>query len=1656
MPATIAAATTTSNTSALFPVLEQHTPPSSTQDRVAHDLKETELSYQEDSARVSLSSLTASDTTPVALPPPLLSSESTPARPTAPPLAPQDSSGSVLEGGTSARPPEKARRTRPPPLPISQPAISDLSQPHSSAVKVGKPLLPFANLSRFRVPLRSYPASNLAAPSPLLFSTVPGFRSIPAPPTLQTIPPIATSVAAPVFSPASSKTTTLRLPLLQLHTIREVSPQIARIETTLPQLPSSHRIASAASVAPASPMEIDLTGSTPSTLSSAPAQYQWPRSHTLPATHTYSPTSPAEAAKQGWIAPIATTSQPSWPAIVPPATACADKHPVRLEPELIEVTASHTHLARGGKRKGKDSPPAERTRAQKKKKTQKARDDDDAKEVDGEGEEDAEMEEVEEPAKGSSSREKKRKSASKSKKANSKSRQKSSDEEEEDADESDSSHAKKSRRTSASGKGKKKKSRDSESEEQDEEEEEEEKYDIYHKRPKKVDLGSWAEKNAAKIVRMVPAYPTLTPGHQYAIVKLLQAQENVKKDSEIERQMKASLDEVNRAHPMPERDTDEQEEALLEFQKTFGIAGHSIEGAISSPNKFSAAVDSFIGQFNAKTSTKPKEFTQDVLKRLAKESMKASKEYKALKHKSGKRKLTKNEEAICAAILAKHEDVQGRSRTKYAQMLKEKIRKTGFSTPDVLGYMMNLPMTEEGRALLQTSDGEGEGLDSQDSERSVEDDEPTAEDEEFVASEESDVMASGSPDSPPKRANEEHTLEQLRKAEREEKAKRAAREARSKAESEEAVAAAASKTKNVSKEKSKNASLSRFTTTSRYPHYLRRSFALSDDVLDYLPSYEHGLIEFEDLFSGEEEEIEYRPDWEHYSRYGERDDDDDRDRDGGNSMKMPWYRRDCGITPHQFVQQFGDWLLLNPSHKKRSETWGHLFIFHVDDPIAKSDLKKHLTEQAKIEGNTDTDILDSVQLKFIEYFQPTEAQRRQNRLMFQGIKRGVNEPLPLFFARFEDAAQRAYPGESLHSRENFDTILRALGSEFIRAASQWTWVSPSRAKDAEYNPHLIASWPALKSQLQNVESTMRPADKEELHAELLSEHIAKTQIRRDRHGIDLTDIPTTGNKVFAKSARERAGLNVEFVDPFTTPQPAPEALQKYHHFRRQQQSLSALAHNPRLQDEPAAAAAGPSRYSNERRRGSAFRTQSGKEFYTGSRDQGRDRYRRDRPYDRNQPRREEGLKSKHYDPSEDPRRTKEVRFTTTTDTHHARASQQDGKGDLLCQECCLTTHNWDRCPRNPNNPEANSYAQRYLGKGPNPKATPEARSAVIAKYGRIGAQVKGNTSPRGRDAVSRRLSVGAGGQITYVTDLLINGIPLIGAVIDSGSENTLMSADYYHRHVQRFGPLGPKPDWQIRGLNLQKIPCLGVLAITMTVRDPETQAMYSRVQSVQVIPHLSNDLILGSDMLHSFFTDMQLSTGQCRVRADLEPTDKRDKGDTSTVITNRTTIIMPRQAAKVMVHLARDFWVSPSRLVIVRPIPVYNEHGHCKTLTFVPHLNNGASMGRRGYELTLINGSSEIVELSAGTAVGRAYLLPEDTRVRPTRRFTDVRICRYTTTDRNDPEVDVVLADSEGEDDEYESMFSGDAESLYGSPTYDDLPLPAEASEVTAMEVDEQ
>src|SRR5690606_11639682 len=89
------------------------------------------------------------------------------------------------------------------------------------------------------------------------------------------------------------------------------------------------------------------------------------------------------------------------------------------------------------------------------------------------------------------------------------------------------------------------------------------------------------------------------------------------------------------------------------------------------------------------------------------------------------------------------------------------------------------------------------------------------------------------------------------------------------------------------------------------------------------------------------------------------------------------------------------------------------------------------------------------------------------------------------------------------------------------------------------------------------------------------------------------------------------------------------------------------------------------------------------------------------------------------------------------DEQSARAvKQEDADPDVVCRDCCVRGHSWERCSRNPARkyPPTTDKARSHWDTGPAPWAQPEDIEHVRQTYGFIGAPGTGNDT---RAAVAR-------------------------------------------------------------------------------------------------------------------------------------------------------------------------------------------------------------------------------------------------------------------------------------------------------------------------------
>ena len=289
----------------------------------------------------------------------------------------------------------------------------------------------------------------------------------------------------------------------------------------------------------------------------------------------------------------------------------------------------------------------------------------------------------------------------------------------------------------------------------------------------------------------------------------------------------------------------------------------------------------------------------------------------------------------------------------------------------------------------------------------------------------------------------------------------------------------------------------------------------------------------------------------------------------------------------------------------------------------------------------------------------------------------------------------------------------------------------------------------------------------------------------------------------------------------------------------------------------------------------------------------------------------------------------------------------------------------------------------------NPKSSDEMRKEVLKRYGKIGVPVGTEPVPIKKEfqQTARLIRTNQHGQRDIVVEGTVGTIHQVTIFVDTGSQVSIISEQWYNSHKKVLGPIGPMPSYNLLVADGAKAQVKGTVQLEVTFADPDRDAHYTRRVEFVVMSGLSEPVLAGMNLLKLFFKVIDLDSGMVKYRNELQPDHDEHLYNTISEgeIRVGTGIRVPaRSARRIKVSYPSNFirLMSKHDLPILRePVSTYDHRGTLLDIDFPncvdQQTEGGTAPGSNLHSMLIINKSDYCIDLRSGQVIGKAILLPE-------------------------------------------------------------------------------
>ena len=306
--------------------------------------------------------------------------------------------------------------------------------------------------------------------------------------------------------------------------------------------------------------------------------------------------------------------------------------------------------------------------------------------------------------------------------------------------------------------------------------------------------------------------------------------------------------------------------------------------------------------------------------------------------------------------------------------------------------------------------------------------------------------------------------------------------------------------------------------------------------------------------------------------------------------------------------------------------------------------------------------------------------------------------------------------------------------------------------------------------------------------------------------------------------------------------------------------------------------------------------------------------------------------------------------------------------------CGVNRHTWEYCPRNQGGKRANVHQAHTIGDHPDLQRINES---VITGL-RVGFMI--NSSSRS-NAVNTDATNSPSPPPNLQISGLIHGVPFNRMLTDTGSERSLVLLKEVLKLGNRVTML-PPPSIRLIAANQTAIHPVGQIQVPMKMMDKANGKSYTRRVTLLVMKELNCPIILGWDILNTFFRIIDLGSRRCEFIKDLQPDNTSSpfinvEQSANMLVTNKKTI-GPHSSASVNIRIDTQRWNSSTRVIMCEPHPAYDLTGRQIDVQFHTHIRDREHRYTHDYTVEVFNETEMAITLQAGTNIGLASLCDAD------------------------------------------------------------------------------
>jgi len=696
----------------------------------------------------------------------------------------------------------------------------------------------------------------------------------------------------------------------------------------------------------------------------------------------------------------------------------------------------------------------------------------------------------------------------------------------------------------------------------------------------------------------------------------------------------------------------------------------------------------------------------------------------------------------------------------------------------------------------------------------------------------------------------------------------------------------------------------------------------------------------------------------------------------------PEFTRASGVSIIEWIDSFNSWVDMSNFDPE-------MFFVLLCNKMTEQEVHSRLIALPLARGcttNRDAGHFIAALDYCVEFYSVRPAAAQVNRDLHRKLQQRSEEHVSDFLERLRRSFYYTYPGENIHTREHHEQVISHLDPDLQIGAREWTFLpvgspSPSRVNGTLVQRY-IRSWDDFTRGIEELESKRTEKQIADGIEHRMRAHEANLVATPHSIHTDMVescnvyqgtyDMSIADRVRQAKSSKDRR-TTLKLNPLYSSVAPSP-ALVRANAARNTVMGRSRQFANA---DAPSTT---PSTYQAGPPRGFApsDRTTTSRVSRPARSSSKRARSaRRDGPASA---------------PSQ-PRPSSAVKREPSS------SSQSQSTYTGRCIDCA-GPHSWEYCSRNKDSrmPNHSTQAEKYRGKGANPKASDaEVKAALlehrISALGYDAAQ-KSAAPPAAAAAkpvaaTARSVHTSNHGGTDYRVACQLGPVHSIAGLLDSGSHVTLMDSKFYHQHSPELGPLEQGFTIPVRAADGQIMPILGTLHLPLTMCDAPRNVHYTRTVAVHIADGVDIELLIGSDVTKQFLSSLNYTTGELVFLPTLIPDEGATDLDLPDVRARihcaQNVVLAPGSLRMIDVDCRLDLFNADHSQIVCEPVPITNRHDRTILLSF-PAVMSGPGHrgnGRGHFRMVIANPTLTTITLRAGVVIGCATTLTSGYRTLP-------------------------------------------------------------------------